>query len=101
MHVAPVGEDGAKHVICAAGLPVEARVGVVARGGELRLERVGEGLGAVERHPEAVVELAEICVGDDVADIDAHVERPGPELQSGEDVAVAYISAARHRRAPG
>src|SRR5258708_23688487 len=66
-------------------LPEEAPMDKRLRGGKPRLERVGELGGAVERHAQAVVELTEIGVGDELGCIGRLFKLPHLELENMVD----------------
>src|SRR5258708_20225092 len=66
-------------------LPEDAPMDKRLRGGKPRLERVGELGGAVERHAQAVVELTEIGVGDELGCIGRRVKLTHLELETMED----------------
>ena len=85
MDVAALGGRGNEAGHLRRLLPEDAPVGKRVGGGKPRLERVGELRRAVERHAQAVVELAEIGVGGDLARIGRRVEAADLQLENMED----------------
>ena len=57
-------------------------------GGKPRLKRVGELRRAVERHAQAIVELAKVGVGDKLARIGRRVEAPTLSLKVWRTIAM-------------
>ena len=88
MDMAAFGDRGNEAGHLRRLLPEDAPMDERLRGGEPRLERVGELRRAVERHAQAVVELAKIGVGDDVARVERGVEAARLQLEIMEDDAM-------------
>ena len=74
MDMAALGRRGNKARHLRRPLPEDAPMDKRVRGGKPSLERIGELKRAVERHAQAVVELAKIGVGDKLARISRRVE---------------------------
>ena len=79
--VVPLGDRGDEAGDLRGLLAKEAPLGEVAGGAQARLQPVGEGGRAVERHAQPVVELAEIGVGGDIGRIEGRVEAAGLQLE--------------------
>src|SRR5271157_3729986 len=85
MNVAALGGRGNEARHLRGLLPENAPENKVLSGGESRLQRVGEGGGAVERHTQSIVELAKVGVRDQLARVRRRVEAAHLQLEDMED----------------
>src|SRR5580692_2715726 len=96
--MAALGRRGNEARYLRRPLPEDAPMDKRLRSGKPRLERVSEFRGAVERHAQAVVELAKIGVGDKLARIGRRVEATHLELENMEEDRNAVAANRRYTR---